>query len=180
MTRYSRNTYMSELRNAPSFPYLFLSLALSLFPSFLTNMWRQFIAGLQILTLLSTVVLAGDVQYAVVAFPQGTQSVGVSVGGQIHPLARSQEHPNLFTGTAPAGDTYQYVLIGGQNNQAEPTQRKLAQGATSTGNEFFGRSQTVYDVPALPQAYNPIYPRKLLMMMMMIHNRIKSITASFH
>ncbi|KAI9498498.1 coth protein-domain-containing protein [Zychaea mexicana] len=49
-------------------------------------------------------------------------------------------------------------MIDGQQNQPETTQRKLKQGATATGNEFFGRSQTIYDVPDLPQAYNPIYP----------------------
>ncbi|KAI8142497.1 coth protein-domain-containing protein [Fennellomyces sp. T-0311] len=106
----------------------------------------------------ATTVFAADVQYAVVAFPQGQQGVGVSVGGQVYPLERSQQSPYLYTGTAPSGDNYQYVLTDGQQNQPESTQRKLKSGATSTGNEFFGRSQTVYDVPDLPQAFNPIYP----------------------
>ncbi|KAG0164856.1 hypothetical protein DFQ28_009623 [Apophysomyces sp. BC1034] len=103
---------------------------------------------------LSAVISAADVQYSVIAFPQPGQSVSVSVGGQDHPLKASQQHPNLFTGTAPAADTYRYSV----NNQPEAAQRTLAKGATSTGNEFFNRSRTVYDVPALPQAYNPIYP----------------------
>lgn len=105
-----------------------------------------------------TTIGAADVQYSVVAFPQGSQTVAVSVGGQNHALARSQQSSYLYTGTAPSSDTYQYVLVDGQNNQPEPTQRKLKQGVQSTGNEFFGRSQTVYDVPDLPQAFNPIYP----------------------
>ncbi|KAI8973704.1 coth protein-domain-containing protein [Mycotypha africana] len=46
----------------------------------------------------------------------------------------------------------------GQNNHPETATRKLAQGVTSTGNEFFNRSRTVWDVPSLPQAFNPIYP----------------------
>lgn len=101
---------------------------------------------------------AADVQYSVVAFPQGAQTVGVSVGGQVHPLDKTQT-PNLFSGKAPSADSYQYVIIDGSNHQAEPSQRKLGQGVSSTGNEFFGRSQTVYSVPDLPQAFNPIYPR---------------------
>ncbi|KAI8377398.1 coth protein-domain-containing protein [Radiomyces spectabilis] len=102
--------------------------------------------------------MAADVQYAVVAFPQGQQTVAVSVGGKNYPLQKSQVSANLFQGSAPAGETYQYVLTDGQNNQAETAQRKLIQGATSTGNEFFNRSQTLYNVPDLPQAYHPIYP----------------------
>ncbi|KAG2224555.1 hypothetical protein INT45_004400 [Circinella minor] len=116
--------------------------------------------GIYLLALLCLAIgtFADDIQYAVVAFPQGQQSVGVSVGGQVHPLERSQDTPNLFTGKAPSGDSYQYVMIDGQQNNAEPTQRKLKQGATATGNEFFGRSQTIYNVPDLPQAFNPVYP----------------------
>ncbi|KAF7726856.1 hypothetical protein EC973_008363 [Apophysomyces ossiformis] len=103
---------------------------------------------------LSALVASADVQYSVVAFPQSGQTVSVSAGGQTYPLKPSQQHPNLFTGSAPAADTYRYIV----NNQPEATQRTLAKGATSTGNEFFNRSRTVYDVPSLPQAYNPIYP----------------------
>ncbi|RCH81917.1 hypothetical protein CU098_002285, partial [Rhizopus stolonifer] len=84
--------------------------------------------------------------------------ISVSVGGKTVALQKSNLHPNIFTGTAPFGDTYQYVITDGQNNQPESTTRKLAQGATSTGNEFFNRSQTIYNVPGLPQAYNPQYP----------------------
>ncbi|KAI9262358.1 coth protein-domain-containing protein [Phascolomyces articulosus] len=116
--------------------------------------------AIYILALLcaATCTLADDVQYAVVAFPQGQQTVGVSVGGQVHPLDRSQDTPNLFTGKAPSGDNYQYVMIDNGQNKPEASQRTLKQGATSTGNEFFGRSKTIYDVPDLPQAFNPIYP----------------------
>ncbi|CDS05325.1 hypothetical protein LRAMOSA07854 [Lichtheimia ramosa] len=109
--------------------------------------------------LLCHLVSAGDVQYSVIAFPQGSQSVGVSIDGKIHPLDRSKQTPNLFTGAAPSpSKAYQYVLIDGQQNKPESSQRTLKEGTVGTGNEFFGRSQTVYDVPALPQAFNPIYP----------------------
>ncbi|KAI8876577.1 hypothetical protein K501DRAFT_261925 [Backusella circina FSU 941] len=111
---------------------------------------------------LATIALSGaiaaDVQYSVIAFPSSGQNVGVSVGGQTVALQQSSDHPNLFSGSAPSGDSYQYVIINGQANTPETTTRKLAQGTTSTGNEFFNRSQTIYDVPDLPQAYNPYYP----------------------
>ncbi|KAI8377397.1 coth protein-domain-containing protein [Radiomyces spectabilis] len=107
---------------------------------------------------LTSSVHAADVQYAVIAFPKNNENVAVSVGGQNHPLQPSQQHPNLFVGSAPSADSYQYVLTNGNNSQPEAHQRKLAQGATQTGNEFFNRSQTIYNVPDMPQAYNPIYP----------------------
>lgn len=102
--------------------------------------------------------LAADVQYSVIAFPTGNQNVGVSVGGKTVQLQKSSVHPNIFSGTAPFGSSYQYVIVDGQTNTPETTTRKLADGVSSTGNEFFNRSQTVYDIPALPQAFNPVYP----------------------
>lgn len=121
----------------------------------------KFIALSSLVTLALSGAWAADVQYSVIAFPTGTQGVSVSVGGQTVALQKSTVHPNIYSGPAPSGETYQYVLTDGQTNTAETTTRKLAQGATSTGNEFFGRSQTVYNVPSLPQAYNPIYPSKV-------------------
>ncbi|KAI9284441.1 coth protein-domain-containing protein [Umbelopsis sp. AD052] len=106
----------------------------------------------------SAVYAAADVQYSVVAFPAGGQSVSVSVGGQQYPLANSAQYPNIFSGSAPSGNTYQYVLTG-TNGAPESTTRNLASGTTKTGNEFFNRTQTVYSVPGLPQAFNPIYNR---------------------
>lgn len=120
----------------------------------------KFIALSALVTLACSGVLAADVQYSVIAFPTGNQGVSVSVGGQTVALKKSDVHPNIFTGTAPSGETYQYVLTDGQTNTPESTTRKLAQGATATGNEFFNRTQTVWNVPSLPQAYNPVYPSK--------------------
>ncbi|CEI97491.1 hypothetical protein RMCBS344292_11623 [Rhizopus microsporus] len=91
-------------------------------------------------------------------FPSGNQGVAVSVNGQTVQLQKSSLHPNIFSGTAPFGSTYQYVITDGQNKIPETTTRKLTDGITSTGNEFFNRSQTIYNVPALPQAFNPVYP----------------------
>ncbi|KAL7332918.1 hypothetical protein PS15p_201895 [Mucor circinelloides] len=118
----------------------------------------KFIALSTLVTLACSGVLAADVQYSVIAFPTGNQGVSVSVGGQTVALKKSDVHPNIFTGTAPSGETYQYILTDGQTNTPESTTRKLAQGVTATGNEFFNRTQTVWNVPSLPQAYNPIYP----------------------
>ncbi|KAI9006564.1 coth protein-domain-containing protein [Phycomyces nitens] len=111
-----------------------------------------------LISIAVSAISAADVQYSVVAFPKTGETVGVSVGGQVYNLASSTFHSNLFTGSAPFGDTYQYVLSSGATNTPEPSTRSLAQGASSTGNEFYGRSKTVYDVPSLPQAYNPVYP----------------------
>ncbi|KAF7726934.1 hypothetical protein EC973_008229 [Apophysomyces ossiformis] len=103
-------------------------------------------------------LVAADIEYAVVAFPAANQGVGVSVAGKLYPLKKNDQIPNLFSGTAPETDTYQYALTEGQKQIAEIYQRKLLKGTTKTGNEFFNRSRTIYDVPELPQAYHPVYP----------------------
>lgn len=113
------------------------------------------------MAIATAAVNAADVQYAVVAFPPNGAGVAVSVAGQNHALAADSQVPNLFKGSAPSGD-YQYVLTNGQNSTPELPKRKLADGATSTGNEFFNRTHTTVDVPALPQAFNPVYPRKFV------------------
>ncbi|KAI8098469.1 coth protein-domain-containing protein [Halteromyces radiatus] len=110
------------------------------------------------LVAMATAAVQADVQYAVVAFPPNGAGVAVSVGGQNHALTADSQVPNLFKGSAPSGDSYQYVITNGQNNSPEVPKRTLAQGATSTGNEFFNRTHTIVDVPALPQAFNPVYP----------------------
>ncbi|KAI8083482.1 coth protein-domain-containing protein [Thamnidium elegans] len=133
----------------------------------------KFITLSSLVTLALSGAWAADVQYSVIAFPTGTQGVSVSVGGQTVALQKSTVHPNIYSGPAPSGETYQYVLTDGQKNTPETTTRKLAQGVTSTGNEFFGRSQTVYNVPSLPQAYNPIYPT--LFTNMNVSNEIATI-----
>ncbi|GAN11269.1 hypothetical protein MAM1_0521c10828 [Mucor ambiguus] len=102
-------------------------------------------------------IQAADVEYSVVAFPQDQQSVAVIVGGQSYPLTRATDYPNIFKGVAPAGEQYQYSLTGGPGDVVETNLRVQQAGITTTGNEFFNRTQTVYNVPALPQAYNPIY-----------------------
>lgn len=106
-------------------------------------------------------VNAADVTYSVIAFPSANENVGVSVGNQDYPLQKSQQNDNLFTGTAPYGAEYKYTIITPNGNKPENTTRHLVdESITTTGNEFFGRSKTVYDIPVLPRAFNPIYPRK--------------------
>jgi hypothetical protein len=102
-------------------------------------------------------------EYSVIAFPNAEQTVNVVVQGQSHALTQEPDHPNIFKGTAPSAENYQYALISNAGQQVlEAKPRILQQGVESTGVEFFNRSQTVYNVPGLPQAYHPIYPRKLL------------------
>ncbi|KAG0171080.1 hypothetical protein DFQ29_008998, partial [Apophysomyces sp. BC1021] len=120
---------------------------------------RANIAGIVALLSSSTFLLAAaDIEYAVVAFPGANQGVGVKVEGNIYPLKKNEQIPNLFSGTAPGADIYQYALTEGQKQIPEAHQRKLVKGVAKTGNEFFNRSRTVYDVPELPQAYHPVYP----------------------
>lgn len=123
---------------------------------------RANLTGIVALLSTTTVLLtaAADVEYAVVAFPSANQGVAVSIGGKTYPLQQNKDIPNLFAGSAPEGQTYQYALTEGEKHILEAHQRTLAKGAIKTGNEFFNRSRTVYDVPELPQAYHPIYPRK--------------------
>ncbi|KAI9498497.1 coth protein-domain-containing protein [Zychaea mexicana] len=142
---------------------------------------QLYILALLLLTLSTAIVVkADDINYAVIAFPSGSQGVAVSVDGQTHQLQATQ-YPNLYQGKAPApssSSTYQYVLTSGSGNQVETTQRNLANGATSTGNEFFNRSRTVYDVPSLPVAYHPLYPP--LFTGMNVSNEIATIILSLN
>lgn len=117
---------------------------------------RSFVGYLSLAVLSLQLVNAADIEYSVVAFPKDQQAVSVVVGGQAFPLAASAEYPNIFKGTAPSAETYAYSV----GDVAESTARKQQAGITTTGNEFFNRTQTVFNVPALPQAYNPIYHRK--------------------
>lgn len=108
---------------------------------------------------------AADVQYAVVAFPNRSegQGVGVSIAGQAYALQESEEHPNLYVGTAPFSQIYNYVITdadSGETVRSESVERSLAAGQATTGNEFFDRFPNVYSMPELPQAFNPVYPRK--------------------
>jgi opacity protein-like surface antigen len=114
------------------------------------------------ISIVIAIVNAADVTYSVIAFPKANENVGVSVGNQDYPLQKSPENANLFTGNAPFGAEYKYTIITSNGNKPENTTRQLAETTTATGNEFFGRSKTLYDIPALPRAYNPIYPRKYL------------------
>ncbi|KAI9470843.1 MAG: coth protein-domain-containing protein [Benjaminiella poitrasii] len=110
------------------------------------------------LALLSLQLIhAADIEYSVIAFPKDQQTVSVIVNGQAFPLAQSEVSPHIFKGLAPSADQYQYALTGGTGDVIETVPRKQAAGITATGNEFFNRTQTIYDVPPLPQAYNPIY-----------------------
>lgn len=106
-------------------------------------------------------VNAADVTYSVVAFPGNNETVAVSVADKDYLLQPSQLSTNLFTGVAPNAPDYHYTYLTSTGAKPEAVVRHLADSATATGNEFFNRSRTVYDVPALPKAYNDIYPGML-------------------
>lgn len=113
-----------------------------------------------------------EVHYSVVAFPDNGQSVGVMIehtgngdDGKVYALTASEQYPHVYSGMAPFSQVYQYALTdatSGSVVELESEKRSLSQGASSTGNEFFGRAPTVYSVPELPQAFHPVYPRKML------------------
>jgi hypothetical protein len=116
-----------------------------------------------IISLAIAITHAADVTYSVVAFPGNDETVAVSVANKQYPLQKSTMNGNLFSGVAPFSKEYRYTLMSGTNQKPESTVRHLTDdSATATGNEFFNRSRTVYDIPELPQAYNQIYPGKLL------------------
>ncbi|KAI8973705.1 coth protein-domain-containing protein [Mycotypha africana] len=111
------------------------------------------------ITLLSSTVYANDVTYSVVAFPAQGEKVSVNVGNQSYPLQSSSTCPGVYTGNAPFGAEYHYALVDASGKAtAEPFKRTLAQNSSTTGNEFFGRSKTLWDIPELPQAFPPMYP----------------------
>lgn len=119
---------------------------------------KSFAGYLSLAVLSLQLIYAADIEYAVVAFPRAEQTVSVIVGGQTYPLDPSPEFPNIYKGVAPTADQYQYAV----GDVPETVPRKQQAGIASTGNEFFNRTQTVYNVPSLPQAYNPIYHRKFV------------------
>ncbi|KAI8375491.1 coth protein-domain-containing protein [Blakeslea trispora] len=106
-----------------------------------------------------TMAQAADVTYSVIAFPQSGETVVVNVDNMSHPLQQSSLSENLFSGIAPYGSQYNYAYSTPSGQRSESTVRHLAsESVTTTGNEFFNRSKTVYDVPEFPKAYNAIYP----------------------
>ncbi|KAG1148714.1 hypothetical protein G6F37_003156 [Rhizopus arrhizus] len=117
------------------------------------SVWGSF----SIICLLISVAYAVDVKYSVVAFPRDKQTVAVTINDKDYPLQNSSQYPNLFTGTAPFGPGYRYILLSGNSKIPEANNRTLPNNSISTGNEFFNRSKSVYNVPALPRAYNPFY-----------------------
>lgn len=141
----------------------FQSIPLDFHPiTFLYIMFRLHILWLLSLLLLVSDASAADTKYAVIAFPNATQGVAVTVNGQSYKLQRSNVHPNLYTGYAPSGTDYQYVIVDSKGAvvQSESSMRKAEASSSSVGNEFFDRIPTLHQVPEIPQAFNPINPRK--------------------
>ncbi|CEP08364.1 hypothetical protein [Parasitella parasitica] len=103
-------------------------------------------------------VNAADVTYSVVAFPEVNDIVAVTIDNQNYPLKAGNLSSNLFTGVAPYAKDYHYTYLTSNGFKPEDVVRHLTDSATTTGNEFFNRSKTVYDIPPLPRAYDDIYP----------------------
>ncbi|KAI8645883.1 coth protein-domain-containing protein [Parasitella parasitica] len=103
-------------------------------------------------------VTAADVTYSVVAFPEESTIVAVTIDNQNYPLKAGNLSSNLFTGVAPYAQEYHYTYLTSNGFVSEDVVRHLPDSATTTFNEFFNRSKTVYDIPPLPKAYDDIYP----------------------
>ncbi|KAI8645882.1 coth protein-domain-containing protein [Parasitella parasitica] len=101
---------------------------------------------------------ANNVKYSVVAFPGEDDIVAVTIDNQNYPLKAGNLSSNLFTGVAPYAQEYHYTYLTSNGFVSEDVVRHLPDSATTTFNEFFNRSKTVYDIPPLPKAYDDIYP----------------------
>ncbi|KAI8967067.1 coth protein-domain-containing protein [Mycotypha africana] len=118
--------------------------------------------AISLLSCITTAVQANNVTYSVVAFPSQGEQVVVNVNNQTFALAESATCMGLYTGNAPFASEYHYALVNAHGQQTpEKVKRSLANAnTTTTGNEFFDRSRTFWDIPEIPQAYPPIFPSK--------------------
>lgn len=86
------------------------------------------------------------------------EAFGVMVNGKVHKLVTTPKKYPLWSAKIDGVDasvSYKYVQLNkaGKVTESEKSMRKLPAGAVYTPNEFFGRRQSVYSVPALPQVY---------------------------
>lgn len=85
-------------------------------------------------------------------------SFGVMVNGKMHKLATTKKTYPLWSANVAGVDasvSYKYVQLNkaGKVTESEKTMRKLPAGSVHTPNEFFGRRQSVYPIPTLPQVF---------------------------
>ena len=108
-----------------------------------------------------------DIEYRVVGIlPEKSQindTIAVVVDDTPYPLSLSANDNLTYIGSAPiATEEYYYGHINPDNDNEvtsrEPFTRQPKQ--SNTDYEFYNRSQTYWDIPPLPQLYDPLFHRK--------------------
>ncbi|KAG0357394.1 hypothetical protein BG005_003592 [Podila minutissima] len=89
---------------------------------------------------------------------EDADSFGVMVNGKMHKLATTMKTYPLWSAKVAGVDasvSYKYVQLNkaGKITESEKTMRKLPAGSVHTPNEFFGRRQSIYKIPTLPQVF---------------------------
>jgi len=93
--------------------------------------------------------IARNVKFSVVSFGS---SVEVQIGSEKYPLTKLNNHVPLYQSTISVNDSsisYKYIV----DDVKEDFTRTLESGKTTTHNEFFGRKDTVKELPQLPTVY---------------------------
>ncbi|KAG0245610.1 coth protein-domain-containing protein [Mortierella sp. GBAus27b] len=103
-------------------------------------------------------VVMADVTFNVVGLRENdNQEFGVEINGKVTKLTTSKETYPLWSANVAGVDgplEYKYVQLGkGKVEREEKANRKLPQGAAHTPNEFFERSNTIHQLPPLPQVF---------------------------
>ncbi|KAF9975732.1 hypothetical protein BGZ73_000534 [Actinomortierella ambigua] len=105
-------------------------------------------------------VVFADITFNVVGLRNDDDDAyGVMVNGKLHKLATDPKSYPLWSANVAGVDaplTYKYVQLDGDGKVtgSEKAMRKLPAGAVQTPNDFFGRRQSVYPIPPLPQVYD--------------------------
>ncbi|KAF9380213.1 hypothetical protein CPB97_008509 [Podila verticillata] len=104
-------------------------------------------------------VALADITFNVVGLrSEDAHSFGVVVDGEMHKLATTTKTYPLWSANVAGVDasvSYKYVQLNkaGKVTESEQTMRELPAGSVHTPNEFFGRRQSVYPIPTLPQVF---------------------------
>ncbi|KAG0209640.1 hypothetical protein BGX28_010156 [Mortierella sp. GBA30] len=106
-----------------------------------------------------TAMAFADVTFNVVGLREDADDeFGVLINGHVTKLTTSKEAYPLWSANIAGVDgplVYKYVQLnkGGKVEKQEKIARKLPAYAVYTPNEFFDRSNTIHDLPRLPQVY---------------------------
>ncbi|KAF9373352.1 hypothetical protein CPC16_001889 [Podila verticillata] len=104
-------------------------------------------------------VALADITFNVVGLrSEDAASFGVLVDGKMHKLVTTTKTYPLWSANVAGVDasvSYKYVQLNkaGKVTESEKNMRKLPAGSVQTPNEFFGRRQSVYPIPKLPQVF---------------------------